>query len=241
MDNQGVCLETIMGVKIGAQRNSNIEYCRAVNEVGECWLERLIQPSYWLDPLYYASAAGKRFSSKLSLLHQFTRSVIRDRKNQILGIQQETAVPAGGGDSRATHNSGEIGEKSCLTSTSGAGPVLHTANDDGGGGGGGDGGRDEGKRKAFLDLLLDHHLNGSDDLSEEGIREEVDTFMFEGHDTTSMALSWIVYLLGHHAEFQEKVWPEVDCLFEELEAEAAAVGTDARKVQIPLNRVKDLT
>ena len=94
------------------------------------------------------------------------------------------------------------------------------------------------KRKAFMDLLLDHHLNG-DDLTMEGIREEVDTFMFEGHDTTSMALSWTLYLLGHHPEFQQKVWPEIDALFEELEAENKS-EMDESRIRIPLNRIKDL-
>ncbi|KAG8235468.1 hypothetical protein J437_LFUL014098 [Ladona fulva] len=57
------------------------------------------------------------------------------------------------------------------------------------------------RRKALLDLLLETAENG-ESLTDEDIREEVDTFMFAGHDTISSCFSWTLYLLGHHPDVQ---------------------------------------
>jgi len=43
-----------------------------------------------------------------------------------------------------------------------------------------------------------------------GIREEVDTFMFEGHDTTSSGIAWCLYLLGKYPEYQKQLQDEID-------------------------------
>ncbi|XP_044165465.1 cytochrome P450 4V2-like isoform X3 [Acropora millepora] len=67
------------------------------------------------------------------------------------------------------------------------------------------------KRLAFLDLLLEAYGNG--EISREGVQEEVDTFMFEGHDTTAAAITWALYLLARHPEVQRKADEEVDNFF----------------------------
>ena len=54
------------------------------------------------------------------------------------------------------------------------------------------------KKKAFLDLLLEVELNDGLRFSNSDIQEEVDTFMFEGHDTTTCSLAWTIFLIGHY-------------------------------------------
>ncbi|KAJ9574332.1 hypothetical protein L9F63_026022 [Diploptera punctata] len=70
-----------------------------------------------------------------------------------------------------------------------------------------------GKRKkmAFLDLLLECSENGGN-LTDEEIREEVDTFMFEGHDTTSVAICWTLYHISNHPDCQEKIYEELQSI-----------------------------
>ncbi|XP_029017670.1 cytochrome P450 4V2 [Betta splendens] len=80
---------------------------------------------------------------------------------------------------------------------------------------GSDSDSDEGarKRRAFLDMLLKTTDEHGGQMSHEDIQEEVDTFMFRGHDTTAAAMNWAVHLLGSHPEAQGKVQQELQEVF----------------------------
>ncbi|XP_021345688.1 cytochrome P450 4A2-like [Mizuhopecten yessoensis] len=61
----------------------------------------------------------------------------------------------------------------------------------------------------FLDILLTAKDEQGIGLTDREIRDEVDTFLFEGHDTTASAISWQIYMLAKHPEEQQKVYDEV--------------------------------
>lgn len=70
------------------------------------------------------------------------------------------------------------------------------------------------KKMAFLDLLLKVKTDEGNFLSDKEIREEVDTFMFEGHDTTSSCISFVLYALSINPDCQRKVVDELNEIFE---------------------------
>ncbi|CAN9513814.1 unnamed protein product [Ophioblennius macclurei] len=62
----------------------------------------------------------------------------------------------------------------------------------------------------FLDILLFARDEKQQGLSDEDIQAEVDTFMFEGHDTTASGLSFIIYCLACHPEHQKLCREEIN-------------------------------
>ncbi|XP_048243097.1 cytochrome P450 4V2-like [Haliotis rufescens] len=75
------------------------------------------------------------------------------------------------------------------------------------------------KRLAFMDMLL-HMSDDGAILSDDDIREEVDTFMFEGHDTTAAAMNWAVFLISSNTRIQQKLHEELDSVFGDSEEPA---------------------
>jgi cytochrome P450 len=67
------------------------------------------------------------------------------------------------------------------------------------------------RRLVFLDSLLTQMHD--EKLSLDDIQEEVDTFMFAGHDTTAAAITFSCYLMGCYPDVQTKVHAELDSIF----------------------------
>lgn len=67
----------------------------------------------------------------------------------------------------------------------------------------------KGKRRfAMLDTLLRAEYQ-SKQIDANGIQEEVDTFVFEGFDTTMTAITFILFMIANHSDVQHKVFEEI--------------------------------
>lgn len=64
------------------------------------------------------------------------------------------------------------------------------------------------RKMALLDILLQSKIDGKL-LTDAEIREEVDTFMFEGHDTTTSAIAFCLYNIAKYTEVQNKLLDEI--------------------------------
>ncbi|KAG6449918.1 hypothetical protein O3G_MSEX006288 [Manduca sexta] len=65
-----------------------------------------------------------------------------------------------------------------------------------------------GKFKPFLDLLLELS-NNEEVITDKEIREEVDTFMIAGYDTSSYVLMYTLMAIGTYPQVQEKIYREI--------------------------------
>ncbi|XP_076087488.1 cytochrome P450 4F6-like isoform X1 [Mytilus galloprovincialis] len=75
--------------------------------------------------------------------------------------------------------------------------------------------KDTGKRTRyldFLDILITAKDENGEGLTPLEIRNEVDTFLFEGHDTTTSSMCWTLYSISQHPKWQTKIQEEIDHL-----------------------------
>lgn len=166
--------ETAMGVQVNAQNDLQNQYVRDVNRMSELILLRIFSLLRIFPTLYWYLHPNAWEQRRLvRRLHQFTDSVIWNRRQQLVNGYEK----------------GSIEEDT-----------------------------DVKKKQTFLDLLLSMTVEGKP-LSNEDIREEVDTFMFGGHDTTSSAISFTILQLAKHQDIQERLHQEIESILKQQNCE----------------------
>ncbi|XP_053380794.1 cytochrome P450 4F6-like [Mercenaria mercenaria] len=142
-------------------------YVQAVNDLATSNSERLRDPVFSPDIIFYRTKMGKKFKQDCDFVHSVAEDIMNNRRCAL-----------------------EI--------------------------------EDDVSNRKYLDFL-DISLTAKDEngvgLSDTDIRNEVDTFLFEGYDTTASAISWILYSLAKHPEYQEKCQEEIDDLLQGRESD----------------------
>lgn len=199
--------ETAMGVSKTTQGGNGYDYAMAVMKMCDILHIRHRSLVYRLDWVFNLTKYATKQVELLSIIHGLTKKVIRSKKEAFSkGTRGSLA------DTEIKTKEANLAPPKGLTSVEGLSfgqssglkddlDVENEENDIG-----------EKKRLAFLDLLLESAQNGAL-ISDKEIKEQVDTIMFEGHDTTAAGSSFFLSLMGVHQDIQEKVYKELHGIF----------------------------
>lgn len=72
-----------MDVSINAQENADMAYVRSVKRMGQIIIERTFHPLKMADFTYQFTKTCSEEREALKILHDFTRTVIRKRKDEL--------------------------------------------------------------------------------------------------------------------------------------------------------------
>ncbi|XP_026747298.1 cytochrome P450 4g15 [Trichoplusia ni] len=196
-----ILLETAMGVSKSTQDQSGFEYAMAVMKM--CDILHLRHTKIWLRPdlLFNFTDYAKKQTKLLDIIHGLTKKVIRRKKEEFKSGKRPTILSD---YTNPTEETGKTTSVEGLSFGQSAGLKDDLDVDDADVG--------QKKRLAFLDLLLESSQSGVV-ISDEEIKEQVDTIMFEGHDTTAAGSSFFLSMMGIHQDIQDKVIDELDKIF----------------------------
>nr|XP_050863221.1 cytochrome P450 4C1-like isoform X1 [Vespula vulgaris] len=177
--------ETALGIRLDEMGEMESKYRDAVHTFGKIVSYRIVRPWYHFDAIFAFSSYGRLQKKLIKTLHDFSKKIIAERKN----FHEDT-------NWKYLQNVTNMNENGILSKESN------------------DNNNYTKKRLALLDLLIASSLNDNQ-IDEKGIQEEVDTFMFAGHDTTASALSFALSLFAKHKDVQERIREEVNTIMKE--------------------------
>lgn len=174
-----------MGVKL-SKLDELDNYRDQIYKIGEHHLQRFIIP--WLIPDFTYKLLGyaKEEAKIVEKVHAFTGSIIQTRREQFF---QSTDIVTS-----VCRNVLDCNGSTDAFSEDGDLSVVYKSNGK--------------KQLAMLDTLLWAEQNGNQ-IDIQGIQEEVDTFVFEGYDTTMTALTFTLFMIAHHQDVQKKLYDEI--------------------------------
>ncbi|XP_046978516.1 cytochrome P450 4g15-like [Vanessa cardui] len=203
-----ILLETAMGITKDTQDDAGFDYAMAVMKMCDIIHQRHYK--FWLrfDSVFKFTSFFEKQKKLLGIIHGLTNKVIKNKKeiyiqNKAKGIIPPTIEEV---TKDTPENDSGLANVKTLADTVFKGYRddldFNDENDVG-----------SKKRLAFLDLMIESAQNGTNKITDHEIKEEVDTIMFEGHDTTAAGSSFVLCLLGIHQDIQTRVYDELYGIF----------------------------
>ncbi|KAF9805061.1 hypothetical protein SFRURICE_010244 [Spodoptera frugiperda] len=214
-----ILLETAMGITRKTQDESGFDYAMAVMKMCDIIHQR--QYKLWLrfDSIFNYTNFSKQQKQLLDVIHGLTNKVIKNKKETYLENKAKGVVPPTLEELTKTTDENVLANNDKSLSED----VFKGYRDDLDFNDENDIG--EKKRLAFLDLMIESSQNGTNNISDHEIKEEVDTIMFEGHDTTAAGSSFVLCLLGVHKQIQDRVYNELYEIFGDSDRPATFADT----------------
>ncbi|XP_037936456.1 cytochrome P450 4g1-like [Teleopsis dalmanni] len=186
-----ILLSTVMGVKNLPSGSECANYAKAVVDMCDIIHRRQIQLNYHFDILFKLTKLNTKLNELLSSILALTQRVITERIKNFNVESDGIFDTKDANESKVKKQDGfrddldDIDENDVGTK----------------------------RRLALLDAMLEMSKNPNNKWTEKDITDEVNTLMFEGHDTTSAGSSFLLCLLGIHKDVQDKVYEEQKAIF----------------------------
>ncbi|CAO1377861.1 unnamed protein product [Diamesa serratosioi] len=199
-----ILLETAMGYKnksSGPTTSSGYNYAMAVMRMCDIIHQRHYKIHLRLDAFFNLTKLRKIQKESLAIIHGLTKSVLKSKQEIFNQDLKQGNLPSPTLEEIIKEDSFDLINQS--NPVSGLRDDLDDIDENDVG---------EKRRLAFLDLMIEtaHYTK---QLTDQEIKEQVDTIMFEGHDTTAAGSSFVLCMLGVHQDIQEKVMQEQRQIF----------------------------
>ncbi|XP_014248669.1 cytochrome P450 4g15-like [Cimex lectularius] len=188
-------IETVMGVKSQTKNRNCYDYAMAVMKL--CDIIHSRQVKVWLRPkfLFYFSKYGMVQKALLGKIHGLTSMVLTKKQEEVFsGVKSDTVEDTEFEEVKTTKGF-SFGQASGLRDD------LDVDLDIG-----------EKKRLPFLESMIERSQFKMD-ITDKEVKEQLDTIMFEGHDTTAAASSFFFCIMASRPDIQKKCVEELYSIF----------------------------
>ncbi|KAJ6640354.1 Cytochrome P450 4g15 [Pseudolycoriella hygida] len=210
-----ILLETAMGHKRMGENDDGFNYAMAVMKMCDILHARHLKAYLRFDSIFNLTNVKKQQEKLLGTIHGLTKRVIKEKKALYEKNLSEGIVPTPSLSQIIADDYVEKLPAKTTKKVEGLRDDLDEIDENDVG---------EKRRLAFLDLMIELAKNGAN-LNDEEIKEEVDTIMFEGHDTTAAGSSFVLCLLGIHQNIQARVYQEIKTVFGNSKRECTFADT----------------